>query len=120
MRAKTKKYRGSHTHGRGSKKKGRNKGEKGGTGRGGTKHKHLRESWGRHGFTYHGVKHPVRTINVGDLQQFEEQEINLTEKGYHKLLGSGTIDREIMVIVPAATERAVEKITAAGGEVRTD
>ena len=120
MKNKTKKYRGSTTHGRGSRKKGRGTGEKGGAGRGGSKHKHLKSSWGRHGFVYHGVKHLVNTINVGQVQQLEGEEINLTEMGYHKLLGSGLVTRQVKIIVPAATERAVEKITAAGGEVITE
>jgi large subunit ribosomal protein L15 len=50
----------------------------------------------------------------------EGDEINLTEMGYHKLLGSGLVTRKIKVNVPVATERAVEKITAAGGEVITE
>lgn len=120
MKNKTKRYRGYTTHGRGSRKKGRGKGEKGGSGRGGSKHKHLKGFWGRRGFTYHGVKHTVKTINVGKLQEMDEKEINLTEMGYDKLLGAGLISREIKVIVPAATARAVEKVSAAGGDVVTE
>ena len=120
MKNKTKQYRGSSTHGRGSRKKGRGKGEKGGSGRGGPKHKHLKGSWGRHGFIYHGVKRQVKTINVGNLQNLKGEEINLTEMGYGKLLGAGLISRKIKVIVPVATKRAVEKILAVGGDVVTE
>lgn len=120
MKDRTKKYRGLTTHGRGSMKKGRGKGEKGGTGRGGSKHKHLKGSWGKHGFTFHGVSRESKVINVGGLMGFEGKEIDLKEMGYDKLLGSGSVNRPMKVIVPYATEKAVEKIKAAGGEVITD
>ncbi len=120
MKDKTKKYRGLTTHGRGSRKKGRGKGEKGGSGLGGSKHKHLKGNWGKHGFTFHGVSHGNKVLNVGDLIRFEDKEINLTEMGYDKLLGSGNISKPVKVIVPYATEKAVEKVKAAGGEVIAD
>ncbi len=120
MKDRTKKYRGLTTHGRGSMKKGRGKGEKGGAGRGGSKHKHLKGEWGSHGFFHHGVISEKKVINVGDLIKFEGEEINLKEMGYDKLLGSGTVSRSVKVVVPYATEKAVEKIKAAGGEVITE
>lgn len=118
MRDRTKKYRGSHTHGRGSKKKGRGKGEKGGKGFAG-KHKHLNR-YGKKGFVHHGVKRKGKVINVGELNQFEGKEINLKEMGYEKLLGAGFIDKKIKVIVSSATEKAIEKVKSAGGEVIVD
>jgi len=120
MRERTKKYRGLTTHGRGSRKKGRGRGEKGGTGFGGKKHKHLKSRCGKHGFTFHGVSHEKKVINIGDLMRFEGKEIDLKEMGYDKLLGSGKIGKPVKVVVPYATEKAVEKIKAAGGEVITD
>ncbi|MCD6512355.1 MAG: uL15 family ribosomal protein [Thermoplasmata archaeon] len=119
MRKKTKKMRGSHTCGRGFKKKARGAGNKGGTGMAGAKHKHLKWRWGRHGFVHHGVKREKRVINVEELKKFDGDEINLTELGYDKLLGSGNIDRAIKVHVKEATEKAVNKIKEAGGEVIT-
>jgi len=117
MRRKTKKMRGSKTCGYGSKKKHRGKGHKGGHGfAGGCKHKHLEWRFGRHGFTRHGVKRIKKTINVEELNQFEG-EVNLIELGYDKLLGSGFINKPLKVIVKEATEKAIEKIAAAGGEV---
>ncbi len=120
MKDRTKRYRGSKTHGRGSMKKGRGRGEKGGSGFGGTKHKHLKDRWGKHGFTFHGVTHEKKVINVGDLIKFEGDELNLKEMGYDKLLGSGIVSKPVKVIIPSATEKAVEKIKAAGGEVITE
>ena len=122
MRTKTKKFRGSHTHGKGSKKKGRGKGGIGGKGfAGGCKHKHLEYRYGKNGFYYHGVKKEEKVINVGKILPLGKgDEINLKELGYDKLLGAGLITKKAKVIVAAATERAVKKVTAAGGEVITD
>jgi len=119
MRQKTKKMRGSKTCGRGFKKKARGAGNKGGTGFGGVKHKHLKWRWGRHGFTRHGLIKEKRIINVEDLKHFDGEEVNLNELGYDKLLGSGFIDRALKVYVKEASEKAIEKIKNAGGEVIT-
>lgn len=66
-------------------------------------------------------------INVGDLNLFIEKnnvqkkgsvyEVNLSEKGYTKLLGKGTVKYPVAITVETATERAVKKIAAAGGSV---
>lgn len=121
MRERTKKYRGSFTHGRGSKKKGRGKGEKGGKGlAGGGKHKHLEYRYGKKGFVRHGMRKEKKVINVGEIAHFEGGEINLKKLGYEKLLGAGVINKKVKVVVSSATEKAVEKIKSAGGEVVTD
>ena len=117
MRKRTKKFRGSKTHGHGFKKKARGAGNKGGTGFAGAKHKHLKWRWGRHGFTRHGVVREKKTINLEELNRFDGDEINLNELGYDKLLGSGFINRAIKVYVKEASEKAIEKIKNAGGEV---
>lgn len=70
-------------------------------------------------------------INVGDLDGIIEPLVNLglAERrgeryfvdlgnlGYSKLLGSGNITKPIEVKVESATEKAVEKLKAAGGGV---
>ncbi len=45
------------------------------------------------------------------------KEINLTDLGYGKLLGSGVVQGAWQVTVNAATPRAVEKIESAGGKI---
>ncbi|MBS3772942.1 MAG: mitochondrial large ribosomal subunit protein uL15m, partial [Candidatus Thermoplasmatota archaeon] len=96
-------------------------GEKGGSGLSGTTHKHLKHRWGaKKGFTYHGQKQDKTTINVGDLWQYDADEIDLAGEGYDKLLGGGEVQRTLTVTVPEATGKAVEKIEAAGGTVTTD
>ncbi len=131
--AKAKKFRGaSRTHGRG-RKAGRGAGLKGGRGRAGAnkhrflqlqvlggKHAHLAaKPWGRTGFTSKSRTPEDVTVNVGDLgARFPGQaEIDLAEAGVTKLLGSGSIASAVTVKVASATDRAVEKVEAAGGTV---
>jgi large subunit ribosomal protein L15 len=116
MRRVTKKMRGSHTHGYGGKKKHRGKGSRGGVGRAG-KHKGVKLGWGRKGFVRHGLKREINTINVGDLEKINKEEINLKEMGINKLLGAGYISKPIRVIVEKASEKAIKKIEEAGGKV---
>ncbi len=133
---KAKKFRRqSRTHGRGHKA-GRGAGLKGGRGRAGAnkhrflqlqvlggKHPHLAaKPWGRVGFTSKSRTPEDVTINVGALQQrFPEQtEIDLTEAGFTKLLGSGKVSTALTVKVASATDGATSKIEAAGGSVQTD
>ena len=72
-------------------------------------------------------------LNVGDLSQIIERlaEIGIAERegdlyrvdlskiGYSRLLGGGSVDRKMHVIVEYATPKAVEKIEAVGGTVET-
>ncbi|MBC7081493.1 MAG: uL15 family ribosomal protein [Thermoplasmatales archaeon] len=116
MRKVTKKMRGSHTHGYGGKKKHRGKGSRGGVGRAG-KHKGVKLGWGRRGFVRHALRREINTINVGELNKIDKEEINLKEMGIHKLLGAGYINRPVKVIVEKASENAVRKIEEAGGKV---
>ncbi|HEY4657736.1 MAG TPA: uL15 family ribosomal protein [Candidatus Bathyarchaeia archaeon] len=133
---KTRRLRGSRTHGWGRSGQHRGSGNQGGHGNAGWK----RHKWsavirygieiGERGF------HPVRpridhTINVGDLDQQLERflqdgtakqdngkiRLDLTKAGYQKLLGQGTIKRPVRVIVLRASEHAVEKVREAGGEI---
>ncbi|HHH77647.1 MAG TPA: 50S ribosomal protein L15, partial [Thermoplasmatales archaeon] len=38
---------------------------------------------------------------------------------YDKLLGSGSLNKPLKIVVKEATERAVEKVKEAGGEIIT-
>ncbi|MEM0467055.1 MAG: uL15m family ribosomal protein [Candidatus Thermoplasmatota archaeon] len=126
-RTKTKKFRGSHTHGKG-KKGGRGAGLRGGRGNAGL-HKHrymymmkyMPDHFGVHGFTRHAATHAtIKVINVGQLQERfpSKKEIDLSSEGYDKLLGSGTIKKSVIVKVKAASQKAIDKIVAQGGEVK--
>ena len=117
----------------------RGSGAKGGFGAAGM-HKHMwtwvvkyAPTWfGKHGFNRPPelLAKPAE-INVGELDEMvdkllqeglaREEEgkivVNLAELGYNTLLGKGRVTRPLKVIVPRATEKAIEKIKAAGGEV---
>ncbi|MBE6528954.1 MAG: 50S ribosomal protein L15 [Thermoplasmata archaeon] len=138
MPSRTKKFRGYRTHGRG-KKSGRGAGIIGGHGMAGYgktgKIGMLKED--RNYFGRHGFKRPQctveanRTINVGELSEkietfvtmgFATKEgdayaLNLTEAGIDKLLGNGNIDFAVNVTVDSVSEKAREKIEAAGGSI---
>ncbi len=138
MPSRTKKFRGYRTHGRG-KKSGRGAGIIGGHGMAGYgktgKIGMLKED--RNYFGRHGFKRPQctveanRTINVGELSEkietfvsmgFATKEgdaykLDLTEAGIDKLLGNGNIDIAVNVTVESVSEKAREKIEAAGGSI---
>ena len=126
---KTKKFRGSMTHGRG-KKAGRGSGLRGGRGNAGLgKHrymymtKNMPDHFGRHGFKRPpSTLHKDKTINIGEIEEKwpGKKEINLTKEGYDKLLGSGLINSGIKIKVRNATEKAIQKISEKGGEVITE
>ena len=135
----TEKMRARRTHGRG-KKAGRGAGKRGGRGNAGLhKHKYITtvkfdpKHFGRYGFTRPRLpsEEPVRFTNVGQLENQIEKlleagfakkagakmEIDLTSAGIDKLLGAGRITTSLSIKVEAATEKAIKKIEAAGGEV---
>jgi len=117
------------THGKG-KKGGRGAGLRGGKGNAGlNKHKftymlkYMPDHFGRHGFKRpSSVQHQDTVINVGQLEELYpgKKTINLTEEGYDKLLGTGTISSSVSVTVPKATERAITKIQDQGGKVKVE
>jgi len=132
--------RGYRTHGYGSIGQHRKSGSRGGKGAAGM-HKH-KWSWvvkyypdwfGKHGFTRPpAVTIKVKSINVGELDEIIDNlvrrgelkadsegfyNIDLGALGYNKLLGEGKIRFKVRIKVFDATERAIEKIKEAGGEV---
>lgn len=140
MVSRTRKMRGSRTHGRG-KKHGRGHGDRGGTGNAGLhKHKFVwmlkydPDHFGAHGFTrHHDGLSETRSINVEDVEARLETflahgvatpsgdaiEVDLGRAGFGKLLGGGRATRPLRISVPAATESAKAKVAAAGGSVKT-
>ena len=138
MVSRTRKLRGSRTHGRG-KKHGRGHGDRGGTGNAGL-HKHKfkwmlindPDHFGAHGFVrhHHGLGKTL-SINVGDvearLQAFvdlgfasqagDAYDVDLGKAGFAKLLGGGHATVALRITVAAATEAARAKVEAAGGAV---
>ncbi|MEM2869381.1 MAG: uL15 family ribosomal protein [Thermoplasmata archaeon] len=138
MPSRTRRFRGSRTHGRGHKA-GRGKGKRGGTGNAGL-HKHrfkemlkyCPDHFGRHGFKRPPeLQERVRTINIGEVEKRLGSfllssaakdlggriQVDLGHLGYDKLLGGGRATLPLTITVPMASARAVEKVRAAGGAV---
>lgn len=111
---KIRKFRGTRTVGYGRIGQHRDSGSKGNRKVG--RHKHLWSKivttepnyFGKHGFTSPQSKHRVEnTINLHKLDQMAKtSEINLTELGYTKLLGTGKITRALTIQVPSASKTA--------------
>lgn len=138
MPSRTKKFRGLRTHGRG-KKSGRGAGIIGGHGNAGlgkTKKIYMLK-YDRFHYGHYGFKRPqctnvdINTINVGELEEQLERfvalgfavkdgdvyNVNLTDAGIDKLLGTGKIGAKVNVTVDEASATALEKIQAAGGSI---
>lgn len=130
------KDRGSRTHGKGSQRRGRGAGNRGGHGKaGGWKHERFpQKEQGKYGFKRpEAVQEDVGTINVGELDEYIEElaeegiadrdgetySIDLSDIGVGKLLGSGRVHNELHVGVGDASESATDKIKESGGEVET-
>lgn len=138
-RKKSRKQRGSRTHGWGSIGQHRKSGSRGGVGAVGyCKHKwtwvvrYFPDWYGKHGFTRPPViRTEVKAINVGRLNELIDEmilrgeiepvdgvyEVDLSALGINKLLGGGKVDKKIRVKVAYASEAAINKIKEAGGEV---
>lgn len=127
---KTRKMRGSRTHGYGRIGQHRDAGSKGQRKVG--RHKHLwsyvvahePDYFGKKGFTSpQSLKRKENTINIKQLNELTVEkgtaQINLTSIGYTKLLGTGKITKPLTVTVPACSKTAAEKIKKAGGKVLT-
>ena len=128
MVSRTNKFRGrSRYHGRG-KKAGRGAGKRGGRGNAGlnkhrvmTRLKYMPGHWGRHGFNRHpGLRVVNSSINLGQVAEIAEGDsIDLSEMGFDKLLGRGSIDRALTIKVAEASAKAIQKVEAAGGSIET-
>jgi large subunit ribosomal protein L15 len=136
---KVRRQRGSRTHGWGQIGQHRAGGGRGGHGKAGLdKHKwtyvvkHDPTYWLKHGFvSARTLGKTVNIINVGkldDLTDRLESEKKLEKKdkkifldleslGFDKLLGTGSVNKPIVVKVGAYSEAASRKLEEAGGEI---
>ncbi len=126
-RKKVRRFRGSKTHGCGSKKKARGAGNRGGRGMAGTGKRAKQkkpgilkafkgEYFGKLGFVRQSgrvIEH--RTINIDGLPLVEN--IDLTEMGYTKLLSRGAPQMKHAITVRSCSKKAKEKIEKAGGKI---
>jgi large subunit ribosomal protein L15 len=134
---KTRKKRGSRTHGYGQVGQHRGGGQRGGHGKaGGKKHKwthtvkYAPERFGKYGFKP-PRRREISAINVGELDQKISQltankkakktkggiKLDLDKLGYDKLLGRGQVTQPLIIHVDSHSESAARKIEEAGGKV---
>jgi len=138
-RKKSSRHRGSWTHGYGEKKKHRGAGSRGGRGNAGSGKRgdakkpsywKIKNFVGKHGFTNPRSKQ-VPSISISKLNTSIEQlvvsgnavkkgdsyQVNLSDIGVDKLLGTGNPRFVFEIIVKQATKGAIEKIKSFGGSV---
>lgn len=135
---KTRKLRGSRTHGLGQVGQHRKHGMKGGRGKaGGHKHKwtyivkYEPDYFSRRGFRCPTGRGELKTINLGELDELvdrlvEENKLNMEEGkyvvdleklGYEKLLGEGEISKPLVVKTKFYSKLAEKKIQDVGGQL---
>jgi large subunit ribosomal protein L15 len=131
---KARRLHGQNTYGRGSRKKGKGSGHRGGFGMAGTGKKadhkkslilkkYGNKYFGKQGITSKRTKrNKLKIINLGDIQRNidslkkkfgKNNELNLKD---YKILGTGDLKGKLKIIARAFTESAKKKIEKAGGE----
>ncbi len=138
-RRKVRKYRGSKTHGGGSKKKRRGSGHRGGVGRAGSGKRADQKKpsmlqmgivFGKHGFK---KKQPrvIKAVNLGWIQaklpglhaagKVNEKaglvEVDLSKLGYNKVLGGGRLTQKVAITTEYASASVKGKVEKAGGKL---
>lgn len=138
-RKKNDRQRGSKTHGWGAKKKHRGKGHQGGAGMAGTGKRAdskkpsiwKTDYFGKHGFVSKTPKLKINPVNINFIEQRLDRfisnglikkengfySVELEKLGYNKLLGDGKVSVKFKIKTPYASEKSVEKVKEAGGEV---
>lgn len=141
-RKKITRYRGSHTHGGGAKKKRRGAGNRGGRGMAGTGKRADQKKptilklygntyFGKKGFKAKRNKKKIKTISIQTIENklynwlkkgILKKEgniinINLKKLGYSKLLGTGKTKNKFNIDVKFASKKAIEKIEKSGGKI---
>lgn len=137
---KTRKHRGSRTHGWGQVGQHRKHGMKGGRGNAGL-HKHkwtYTVKYDPDHFIKKGFRNPtsigqIQTINIGELEFLVDDlsrinklkvedgipVLDLSELGYEKLLGEGKLTKPLIVKAQSHSKVAAEKIQHSGGRLKT-
>jgi len=128
FRKKSRRMRGSKTHGWGAKKKHRGAGSQGGRGQAGMlKHK---KSWmlvnDPHHFGKIGFKVPIevknefKAITLKDIdvlaKRLNKNEIDLSELGFDKVLSNGKLTQALTIKARKFVEKAKQKIEETGGK----
>ena len=118
---KRRKIRG-YKRGRGARKRKRGKGNRGGKGNAGLgkrgQQKTIRKI-GKFGFTSKIKKPSVITLRQLDnlAKKLNKKEIDLSEYGYEKIIGTGNITVPLKIKVKYVSKGAKQKIESIGGEI---
>lgn len=135
-RKKVRKMRGHRSYGKGSHKKARGAGNRGGRGKAGY-HKHKwsytvkyePDHFGKRGFKrFFAPK--IKAVNIDDLEKMVSEllekkiavkeggavKINVMKIGFQKVLGGGKLTVPLIVEAKNFSESAIKKIEAAGGK----
>lgn len=132
-RSKSSRYRGTHTHSRGFKKKARGSGHRGGFGMSGTGKRGDQKKTlilNLYGNDYFGSSKTLRRgvkpekLKVINLQQISNNLSSLIDSktnqvnlvGY-KILGEGELKIKVKISASAASFSAIEKVKKIGGEI---
>lgn len=141
-RGKTTRYRGSHTHGRGFKKKARGSGHRGGFGMAGTgKRGDAKKTMilNLYGNDYFGSDKTLRRgqgkglikLEATSLRRINENILSFVKNGIakeskgayevnlsgYKVLGEGEVSLKLIITADAASQSAIDKVKKAGGEI---
>lgn len=126
-RKKSSRFRGTHTHGRGFKKKARGSGHRGGVGMAGSGKRGDQKKTlvlKLYGHDYFGKSKTLRkkkviklkAMNVGEISEKYSGKNEVELKGY-KILGDGEISSKIKITASAASKSAIDKVKKAGGDI---
>lgn len=126
-RKKSSRFRGTHTHGRGFKKKARGSGHRGGVGMAGTgkrgdQRKTLvlnlfgNDYFGKDKTLRKKPKIKLKSINLRDIVQKYSSKEAIKLKGY-KVLGEGDVNTKLTITASAASQSAIDKVKKAGGDI---
>src|SRR3989338_5376676 len=126
-RRKSRRFRGSHTHGRGFKKKARGSGHRGGVGMAGTGKRGdqrksmilkntLPEYFGkRQTKMVYGNRHKLKTLNL-DRLSFNKVKDSADYSNY-KVVGTLTQPVKLNITAGGASESAIKSVKKHGGEI---
>jgi large subunit ribosomal protein L15 len=126
-RKKVSRHRGSHTHGRGFKKKARGKGHRGGIGMAGSGKRGDQKKTkilNLHGNDYFGksktrrgeIPKKLESINLRDISEKYKGKKEVELKGY-KILSEGNLKEKITIKASAASKSAIDKVKKLGGDI---
>ncbi|MBU0977801.1 MAG: uL15 family ribosomal protein [Nanoarchaeota archaeon] len=121
-RRKKTRFRGTHTHGRGFKKKARGSGHRGGVGRAGTgkraDHKKdlIKYPFGKDKVLRKKLVKKLKTINLRQIQEDFDIGKEIILNGY-KVLSVGEVKKKLHITASAFSQSAIDKVKNAGGDI---